>query len=148
MHLHCRFKVAHSDFHLRGWVQLSMDTQFYDVLTAQPVFDKGQIRNRDFQMAMSVGNNRKYKVLDIMGRHFVESGKKAGLGSVIIDRAITEITGHAAAAACRALAHMPGDFSGRDSRKRYKGNKEPSSETAIRSDRLVMQEPRELPRHE
>lgn len=85
-------------------------TPFYDVLSAQPAFDKGQIKQKDFRMAMSVGNTGKYRVLDIMGRHFAESGKKAGLGPVIIDKVIREIIGYAPAAPGRALSRMPDDF--------------------------------------
>lgn len=85
-------------------------TPFYDVLTVQPVFDKGQIPHKSFRLAMSVGNNSKYRILDIAGRHFVESGRKAGLGPTIIGQVIEEVLEHAAEAPERALAKMPDDF--------------------------------------
>ena len=44
---------------------------------------------------MSVGDNNKYKVLDIMGRHFVEIGRKAGLGPTIIGKVIGDVLKHA-----------------------------------------------------
>ncbi|OYX65188.1 MAG: toxin HipA [Sphingomonadales bacterium 32-64-17] len=84
-------------------------TPFYDVLTAQPVFDKGQISQKDFRLAMSVGK-KKYKILDIMGRHFVEVGKKAGLGPTIIGKVIKEVLGSAREAPGKALERMPDDF--------------------------------------
>ena len=59
-------------------------TPFYDVLSAQPAFDKKQITNNRYKLAMSVGTNRKYRILDISGRHFVETGREAGFGKTQI----------------------------------------------------------------
>jgi len=84
-------------------------TPFYDVLTAQPAFDKGQIRPKDFRLAMSVGK-KKYKILEIMGRHFVEIGRKAGLGPTIIEEVIKDVLESAAAATSKAFERMPEDF--------------------------------------
>jgi serine/threonine-protein kinase HipA len=86
-------------------------TPFYDVLSAQQAFDANQIPNKSYRLAMSVGKSRKYKILDISGRHFVETGKAAGLGPTIILEAITSVLENAAAAADKALAEMPEDFS-------------------------------------
>jgi serine/threonine-protein kinase HipA len=66
-------------------------TPFYDVLTAQPSFDRNQIPHRAFRLAMSVGSSRKYKILDIHGRHFVETAKEAGLGPAPIATVIGEL---------------------------------------------------------
>lgn len=87
-------------------------TPFYDVLSAQPAFDRKQIPHRSYKLAMSVGKSRKYKILDIAGRHFVETGKEAGLGSTIMRRVIDEILEAAGSATDRAAAEMPKDFSG------------------------------------
>ena len=85
-------------------------TPFYDVLTAQPVFDRNQIRHKDFRLAMSVGNSNHYRVLDITGRHFVETGRKAGLGPTIIGRVMRQVLERAGAAPGEALERMPDDF--------------------------------------
>lgn len=66
-------------------------TPFYDVLTAQPSFDAKQIRHKDYKLAMSIGNNRKYKILDIHKRHFVETAKEANIGENIIEPIFEEI---------------------------------------------------------
>lgn len=66
-------------------------TPFYDVLTAQPSLDADQIRRNQFKLAMAVGNSRKYRIFDIHGRHFVETGRAAGLSVQLIRQAITEI---------------------------------------------------------
>lgn len=84
-------------------------TPFYDVLTVQTAFDLHQIPNKDFRTAMSVGRG-KYKILEISGRHFVETGRKAGLGPTAISRTITDVIDHAPVALEAALLQMPGDF--------------------------------------
>lgn len=66
-------------------------TPFYDVLTAQPSLDANQIRRNQFKLAMALGNSRKYRIFDIHGRHFVETGRAAGLSVQLIGQAITEI---------------------------------------------------------
>jgi serine/threonine-protein kinase HipA len=85
-------------------------TPFYDVLSAQQAFDANQILRKDYRLAMSVGKNRKYKILDITGRHFVETGKEAGLGPTIIREVITSVLEAAGAASDKAIAEMPDDF--------------------------------------
>lgn len=85
-------------------------TPFYDVLSAQPAFAKRQIPNNKYKLAMSAGKSRHYRVLDIVGRHFVQTGKAAGLGSTLMHKAITEILECAQDAPNNALASMPEDF--------------------------------------
>jgi serine/threonine-protein kinase HipA len=85
-------------------------TPFYDVLSAQPAFDKEQIPHRSHKLAMSAGRSRKYKILEISGRHFVETGKEAGLGPTPIRQAMAEILDTAPQALVVARAQMPNDF--------------------------------------
>lgn len=85
-------------------------TPFYDVLSAQVAFDRGQIPRKSYRLAMSVGNSGKYKITEIAGRHFVEIGKKAGLGPTIIRKVIGDVLEVAELAAGRALKRMPDDF--------------------------------------
>lgn len=87
-------------------------TPFYDVLSAQPAFDKGQIQQNRFRLAMSAGKNRHYRISEIMGRHFVQSGKAAGLGSTALRQIIESILDKAQDASARARAAMPNDFAG------------------------------------
>lgn len=51
----------------------------YDVLTVQPALDERQLRLAQFKLAMSVGASPHYRVRDIHGRHFVETGRAIGL---------------------------------------------------------------------
>lgn len=85
-------------------------TPFYDVLSAQPAFDKKQIQNNRYKLAMSVGTSRKYKILDIWGRHFVETAREAGFGKTQIKAMFDEIRDRAPDAAEKALARMPKSF--------------------------------------
>jgi serine/threonine-protein kinase HipA len=54
-------------------------TPCYDVLTAQPSLDRRQIERKQMKLAMSVGDSRHYRVDEIRGRHFVQTGMRAGL---------------------------------------------------------------------
>ncbi|WP_072383754.1 HipA domain-containing protein [Novosphingobium sp. NDB2Meth1] len=83
---------------------------FYDVLSAQPAADRGQIAPNRFRLAMSAGTNRHYRISEVMGRHFVQTGKAAGLGRVAMRDAITELLERSADAPEKALAAMPNDF--------------------------------------
>lgn len=85
-------------------------TPFYDVLSAQPAVDAGQIAHNRFRLAMSTGTNRHYRMGEITGRHFVQSGKAAGLGSDLIREAIATLIKRAPQAAADTLEKMPGDF--------------------------------------
>ena len=85
-------------------------TPFHDVLTAQPAFDVKQIPHKDFRLAMSAGASPHYRIDDIHGRHFVQSGKAAGLGRAAMRTVVDEIRAAAETAPDKALADMPGDF--------------------------------------
>jgi serine/threonine-protein kinase HipA len=85
-------------------------TPFYDVLSAQPAFDQRQIPNNKYKLAMSAGKNRHYRVLELMGRHFVQTGKAAGLGMTIMRNAIAELLDLASSAPDKTRAKMPNDF--------------------------------------
>jgi len=85
-------------------------TPFYDVLSAQPAFDQRQIPHGKYKLAMSVGKSRKYRINGVRGRHFVETGKEAGLGSIIMKKVIADIFEKAGTAPDQALAKMPEDF--------------------------------------
>ena len=87
-------------------------TPFYDVLSAQPALDQKQIPKNKFKLAMSVGKSRRYEMINILGRHFIETGKEAGLGSTIMKQVLTEVIEQAGKASDVTIAKMPADFSG------------------------------------
>lgn len=85
-------------------------TPFYDVLSAQPALDNKQIPNNKYKLAMSAEKSRHYRILEIMGRHFVQSGDAAGLGRTLRRQAIESILDNASKATDRARSVMPDDF--------------------------------------
>lgn len=85
-------------------------TPFYDVLSAQPVFDARHIPHNKYKLAMSAGASRKYQILNITGPHFIETAKEAGIGPTIITKVVTEIIRDAAMAPDHALSSMPEGF--------------------------------------
>lgn len=85
-------------------------TPFYDVLSAQPAADRGQIAPPKFRLAMPAGTSRHYRLSEVMGRHFVQTGKAAGLGADLMRRAISELLDLETNAVSQARAAMPADF--------------------------------------
>ena len=85
-------------------------TPFYDVLSAQPAAVRGQIAPNRFRLAMSAGTNRHYRMSEVMGRHFVQTGKAAGMSPTHMRSAITELLDRAGQAGHVALAAMPAGF--------------------------------------
>ena len=85
-------------------------TPFYDVLSVQGAADRGQVGEKSFRLAMSSGTRRHYRIEEVLGRHFVQTGKAAGIGPTIIDKVITGVREKAATAADIARAAMPDDF--------------------------------------
>jgi serine/threonine-protein kinase HipA len=87
-------------------------TPIYDVLSAQPAFDRRQIPNNRYKLAMSAGSSRKYRIREIAGRHFVQTAREAGMGKTLITMVIHDILNLAGSAPARALERMPPDFDG------------------------------------
>jgi serine/threonine-protein kinase HipA len=66
-------------------------TPMYDVLSVQTAVDRGQLNLRSLRLAMSAGTNSHYRVGEVLGRHFVQTAKAAGLRPTLIEKAITDI---------------------------------------------------------
>ncbi|MFU8833046.1 MAG: HipA domain-containing protein, partial [Wenzhouxiangella sp.] len=85
-------------------------TPLYDVMSVQPNYAASQIRRRDFRMAMAVGDNRHYRMDEILPRHFRQSAKAAGLPEKDLDAVFAEFGSQFDAAFERAFEVMPKDF--------------------------------------
>jgi serine/threonine-protein kinase HipA len=85
-------------------------TPLYDVLTVQPSLDAGQLQIKDMKLAMRAGKSRHYKVSEIQGRHFVETGLAAGFSREQVAHIFTDIHTRAEQAFATALADMPVRF--------------------------------------
>lgn len=66
-------------------------TPLYDVLTAQPSLDAGQIGRKQMKLAMSVGSDRQYSIAYIEGRHFIQTAELAGLPTALARGALEEV---------------------------------------------------------
>jgi len=85
-------------------------TPLYDILTAQPSLDTRQIERKQMKLAMSVGNNRHYRIDQIQARHFVQTGAKAGLPKTLVHKAIEEISDTAENALSKVEKNLPAAF--------------------------------------
>ncbi|PKP75923.1 MAG: toxin HipA [Alphaproteobacteria bacterium HGW-Alphaproteobacteria-6] len=85
-------------------------TPLYDVLTVQPSLDAGQIQIKNMKLAMWVGKSRHYKVSEIQGRHFVETGLAAGFSREQVARIFKGIVAKAEEAFATAMTEMPIGF--------------------------------------
>ncbi|MCP9232992.1 type II toxin-antitoxin system HipA family toxin [Mesorhizobium sp. LMG 17147] len=85
-------------------------TPLYDVLSAQPSLDVGQIPRKKFKLAMSVGKSRHYSVPDIMPRHFMQTADLAGVGRRAMRRIFEDIAGNVEKQADTAIVSLPHGF--------------------------------------
>jgi serine/threonine-protein kinase HipA len=85
-------------------------TPLYDVLTAQPSLEAHQIERRQMKLAMSVGDNRHYRIDEIAARHFFQTADKAGLPKALIRQAIEDIASGMAKAIDQIEAELPPRF--------------------------------------
>lgn len=85
-------------------------TPAYDVLTAQPSLDAGQIPRKKFKLAMSVGKNRHYDVHEIMPRHFLQTADLAGVGLLAMRSIIEDLGATAPRKAAAVIEALPQDF--------------------------------------
>lgn len=85
-------------------------TPLYDILTAQPSLDHRQINRNQVRLAMSVGRNRHYRLHEILGRHFVQTGAAAKLPHSLVKETISEMLDTAQAAIHRMEDILPKDF--------------------------------------
>lgn len=85
-------------------------TPLYDVLTLQPSFDNKTIPHKDFRMAMRIGNSNQYKVENIVGRHFVDTGVKSGLSRDAVNEIFEDIINTKDTALLNVAKSLPEKF--------------------------------------
>ncbi|MCB9959703.1 MAG: type II toxin-antitoxin system HipA family toxin [Rhodospirillaceae bacterium] len=85
-------------------------TPLYDILTAQPSLDDGQITQKSMKLAMSVGANRHYRMAEILARHFMQTGERARLPKRLVAEAIAEVADRAESALDAIAQALPPDF--------------------------------------
>ena len=85
-------------------------TPLYDVLTVQPSLKARQIERKQMRLAMSVGTNRHYRMSEIQPRHFIQTGREAGLPQGLIWDAFETMVAAAEPALERVKRDLPADF--------------------------------------
>jgi serine/threonine-protein kinase HipA len=85
-------------------------TPLYDVISAQPSVDAGEIRQNQFRLAMAVGDNRHYRINTIAPRHFVQTAQRAGVGEKIVASIFEELRDTAINVVRNSIARLPKDF--------------------------------------
>ncbi|RAZ72425.1 type II toxin-antitoxin system HipA family toxin [Mesorhizobium atlanticum] len=85
-------------------------TPLYDVLTAQPSLDAGQIPRKKFKLAMSVGKSRHYSMHEIVPRHFVQTAEVAGVGTSLMRKIFEDIAANAERWADVVISKLPRHF--------------------------------------
>jgi serine/threonine-protein kinase HipA len=87
-------------------------TPLYDVISAQPSVDAGEIRPNQFRLAMAVGDKRHYRINTIAPRHFLETAQRAGIGEQVVSSIFEELRDTAVNVVRGTLVHLPKDFPG------------------------------------
>lgn len=85
-------------------------TPIYDVLTVQPDFDAGRIPCNGYRLAMQVGKSGHYRIIDIMGGHFQETGIKSGLSRDAVESVFEDIRKTADEALESTFSALPEGF--------------------------------------
>jgi serine/threonine-protein kinase HipA len=85
-------------------------TPLYDVISAQPSLDAGQIKRNKMKLTMAVGDSRHYVVDSVMPRHFVQTAAKAGIGAGPVKAVFDELRMQAPAAIEEVTASLPKGF--------------------------------------
>jgi serine/threonine-protein kinase HipA len=82
----------------------------YDVLTAQPSFDAGQIQRKHFKLAMSIGAKRHYLMHEVMPRHFLQSAALAGIGAPLVQAIFDDLAANVERWTDGVIAALPPGF--------------------------------------
>ncbi|MER9227124.1 type II toxin-antitoxin system HipA family toxin [Mesorhizobium sp. M0664] len=85
-------------------------TPLYDVISAQPSLDAGQIKRNKMKLAMAIGDTRHYLVDSVMPPHFIQTAAKAGIGPKPVKAIFDELRQQALAAVELVSASLPKDF--------------------------------------
>jgi serine/threonine-protein kinase HipA len=79
----------------------------YDVMSAQPYVDGGQIRTSQYKLAMGVGDNRHYPINQINVRHFEQAAASAGMDRTIVAAIMNQFKATVPGAIESATSNLP-----------------------------------------
>ncbi len=87
-------------------------TPLYDIISAQPSVDTGQLQRNKMKLAMAVGSSRHYVIDKVATRHFVETAAQAGIGASVVTQVFDEIRSIAPTAVDTVRHALPAEFPG------------------------------------
>lgn len=85
-------------------------TPLYDVMSAQPYFDTGQITRNKVKLALSVGKRGHYTVNTIVPRHFIETAEESGMPARTVQALLEELLVQTPDAIDIVLKNLPPNF--------------------------------------
>jgi serine/threonine-protein kinase HipA len=85
-------------------------TPLYDVMSAQPNVDAGEIRHNRMKLAMAVGDNRHYVIGEIMPRHFLQTAAGSSVSASLVQGILDEIENDADRAIDATVNDLPPGF--------------------------------------
>jgi serine/threonine-protein kinase HipA len=85
-------------------------TPLYDIMSAQPNVDAGEIRHNAMKLAMAVGDSRHYTIDSIMPRHFLQTAARSGVPASLVQSILDEIENDADRAIESAVGGLPLGF--------------------------------------
>jgi serine/threonine-protein kinase HipA len=85
-------------------------TPLYDVMSAQPAVDAGQIRHNKMKLALAVGDNNHYVVDTILPRHFIQTGETAGIPAATTRDVLFELLARVPPALETTRQELPAGF--------------------------------------
>ncbi|MBM3547819.1 MAG: type II toxin-antitoxin system HipA family toxin [Alphaproteobacteria bacterium] len=94
-------------------------TPLYDVMSAEPNVARGELETRKLKLAMAVGDNRHYRMDEIVPRHFRQTAKVCGFAE--IDSVLEELKSRMDRAIDAALAETAGKVPARVSEPMVRG---------------------------
>ena len=85
-------------------------TPLYDVMSAQPAVDAGQLCGNQMKLAMAVGESRHYGIGQIMPRHFIQSAEKSGMSASEVQQIFAELIDSQEEAVNHVCTALPAGF--------------------------------------
>ncbi|WP_405236111.1 type II toxin-antitoxin system HipA family toxin [Lentisalinibacter orientalis] len=85
-------------------------TPLYDVMSTQPLADRGQLNHGQMKLSMAVGDDRQYRLDRITPKHFIETATAAGMPVGAVEGVFDELAEKLPAAVEEVGNSLPADF--------------------------------------
>jgi serine/threonine-protein kinase HipA len=85
-------------------------TPLYDILSAQPNLDAGQIQRKQYKLAMAAGTNHHYLLNEIHPRHFIQTAKLSGISKAVVVGIIEDLVVNLAKSVEAVISALPKEF--------------------------------------